>query len=61
MRCVVANWKMNLTITPRRDGNEPLAIIAVQGPNARAKVWQVLPQVKSASENLKAFFAARRG
>ena len=28
-----------LEITPRRD----LAMIAVQGPNARAKVWQVLP------------------
>ena len=26
-----------LTITPRRD----LAIVAVQGPNAREKVWQV--------------------
>src|SRR6185295_10496014 len=41
-------------IEPRRD----LAIIAVQGPNARAKVWGVLPDSKSATENLKPFSAA---
>ena len=58
MQARAAEWKMDVSITPRRDGNEPLAIIAVQGPNARAKVWQVLPQVKAASENLKPFFAA---
>ena len=58
MRAKAAEWKMDVTITPRRDGKAPLAIIAVQGPNARAKVWQVLPQVKAASENLKPFFAA---
>jgi aminomethyltransferase len=44
-----------LTITPRRD----LAIVAVQGPNARAKVWQVLPAAREATELLKPFNAAR--
>ncbi|WP_116135873.1 glycine cleavage system aminomethyltransferase GcvT [Trinickia diaoshuihuensis] len=44
-----------LTITPRRD----LAIVAVQGPNARAKLWQVLPSVREATEPLKPFNAAR--
>ena len=44
-------------ITQRRDGNEPMALIAVQGPNARAKVWQVLPTTQAASEPLKPFNA----
>ncbi len=46
-----------LTITERRDGTEPMALIAVQGPNARAKTWQVLPETKAASEELKPFNA----
>jgi len=44
-----------LTITPRRD----LAIVAVQGPNARDKVWQVAPAARSATEVLKPFNAAK--
>ncbi|MEO7761355.1 MAG: glycine cleavage system aminomethyltransferase GcvT [Casimicrobiaceae bacterium] len=43
-----------LDIEPRRD----LAMIAVQGPNARAKAWDVLPDAKAASEMLKPFSAA---
>lgn len=41
----------DLTITPRRD----LAMIAVQGPNARSKVWSVITDSQAASENLKPF------
>ena len=44
----------NLSITSRDD----LAMVAVQGPNARAKVWQVLPQTKAATEGLQNFQAA---
>lgn len=48
-----------LTITPRRDGltdtDKAIALVAVQGPNARAKVWEVLPQTKAASEAMKPF------
>jgi aminomethyltransferase len=48
-----------VTITQRRDRNEansaPIALVAVQGPNARAKVWQVLPQTQAASEAMKPF------
>jgi len=47
-----------LTITQRRDGNDPIALIAVQGPNARAKVWQVLPTTQAATENIKPFNVA---
>ena len=46
-----------LTITPRRD----VAIIAVQGPNARAKVWQALPGSEAATGALKPFSAATWG
>ena len=45
---------LDVGIHPRRD----LAIIAIQGPNARAKVWEVLPDSKAASEALKPFSAA---
>jgi aminomethyltransferase len=47
-----------VSITQRRDGNDPIALVAVQGPNARAKVWQVLPTTQAATENLKPFNAA---
>jgi aminomethyltransferase len=47
-----------LAITQRRDGADPIALIAVQGPNARAKAWQVLPTTQAASESLKPFNAA---
>jgi aminomethyltransferase len=38
-----------------------LAMIAVQGPNARAKVWQVLPATQSKTESLQIFQAADCG
>jgi aminomethyltransferase len=43
-----------LALTPRRD----LAMIAVQGPNARDKLWQALPGSQAASAALKPFVAA---
>jgi aminomethyltransferase len=49
-----AEGSYGLTITPRRD----LAIVAVQGPNARDKVWQVAPSTRTATELLKPFNAA---
>ena len=51
-----------LTITQRRDGRSEndgaIALVAVQGPNARAKVWQVLPQAQAATEAMKPFNVA---
>jgi aminomethyltransferase len=52
-----AEWKSDVKITPRRD----LSIIAVQGPNAKAKVWQALPETRAATENLKPFFGVTVG
>ena len=46
-----------ITITSRDD----LAMVAVQGPNARAKVWQVLPATKTKTEGLQVFQAADCG
>jgi aminomethyltransferase len=48
----------DLAITPRRSGAGALALIAVQGPNAHARVWQVLPETRAASELLQPFHAA---
>jgi aminomethyltransferase len=50
-----------VAITPRREdvapaGVEPLAIVAVQGPNARARVWSTFPSTQP-SDALKPFNA----
>jgi aminomethyltransferase len=48
-----------LTITQRRDGgSDAMALIAVQGPNARAKVWEVIPESKEAAADMKPFNVA---
>lgn len=47
----------DLAITPRRD----LAMIAVQGPSARAKVWAVIPDSQAVTENLKPFQSVELG
>jgi len=57
MRTQAAQHAPGLAITSRDD----LAMIAIQGPNARAKVWQVLPQTRMATENLINFQAADCG
>ncbi len=47
----------DLDIAPRHD----LAMIAVQGPQAREKLWQAYPGTRMVSEALKPFFAAFDG
>ena len=42
-----------LRLTPRMD----LAMVAVQGPNARAKVWRTLPGSEAATAGLRPFSA----
>ncbi|HEY5993076.1 MAG TPA: glycine cleavage system aminomethyltransferase GcvT [Gallionellaceae bacterium] len=54
MKQQAAQHAPGLTVTSRDD----LAMVAVQGPNARAKVWQVMPEVQSQTEHLVAFQAA---
>jgi len=43
-----------LKLSPRRE----MAIVAVQGPQAREKVWQAVPELRLATELLKPFQAA---
>ncbi|WP_397475113.1 glycine cleavage system aminomethyltransferase GcvT [Pusillimonas sp.] len=52
----------DVALTPRRFGDEPagaaaLAIIAVQGPQARARCWQAMPRAEAAAGDLKPFHA----
>jgi aminomethyltransferase len=54
MQRVVAAGKFQVTVKPRRD----LALVAVQGPNARAKVWAARPGWQAATQNLGVFCAA---
>jgi aminomethyltransferase len=48
----------NATLTQRREGKDALAMIAVQGPNAREKFWTAFPAMRAASEQLGIFQAA---
>jgi len=52
MRLVAANFAVKLT--PRRD----LAMIAIQGPNARERFWTAFPVARAATVLLGAFQAA---
>ena len=52
-----------VTITQRRDANDAndhsaMALIAVQGPNARAKVWEVIPESQAGTADMKPFNVA---
>jgi aminomethyltransferase len=44
-------------LTPRRD----LAMIAIQGPNARQKVWEAMPGLEDVSREMKPFNAVEVG
>jgi aminomethyltransferase len=57
LRELIAARAPALVLTPRTD----LAMIAVQGPNARAKVWRALPGSEAASAALKPFMGAPMG
>ncbi|MBI5909068.1 MAG: glycine cleavage system aminomethyltransferase GcvT [Betaproteobacteria bacterium] len=46
-----------LDLLPRRD----LALIAVQGPNARERVWQALPETRATTAAMQPFHAVQAG
>ena len=54
-------WGLAATIDARREGPGALAMIAVQGPRARQKVWQALPASEPACGGLQPFFAVGVG
>ena len=47
-----------LNLAPRRDGAQPLAMLAIQGPMAREKFWAAFPASRAVSEPLAVFQAA---
>ena len=57
MQTRLAEGNFDATLTVRRD----LAMIAVQGPSARAKTWAALPGSEAASASLKPFQATAWG
>lgn len=57
MKACITGWKMQLTLTPRCD----LAMLAVQGPNAREMVWQALPETRTATTSMAPFHAQQVG
>ena len=57
LRGMISRQAQKLALTPRTD----LAMIAVQGPNARARVWQAFPGSETATSALKPFGAAIHG
>ncbi|SAI69814.1 glycine cleavage system T protein [Bordetella ansorpii] len=57
MRRVAASGNFDVAIAARRD----LAMVAVQGPEARAKVWAARPAWQAQSEPLGVFSAALLG
>ena len=61
MNACLAEWKLAAVLTPRREGSDALAIIAVQGPQGRESVWKALPACRTASEGLPPFFSAECG
>ena len=57
LHALAAQRAPQVGLLPRRD----LAMIAVQGPTARVRVWQVLPGSREFSETLKPFTACEFG
>jgi aminomethyltransferase len=57
LQALLAERAPQLSLLPRRD----LAMIAVQGPRARERVWQAVPGSRPATEELKPFMAAEFG
>jgi len=61
MDSLLGQWQLEVFVIPLREGPRAVAMVAVQGPQAKAKVWQVLPEVKAATENLSPFFGVQIG
>ncbi len=57
LAALAARTAPDLSLVPRPD----LAMVAVQGPSARAKVWRAFPGVEAATAALKPFSATTAG
>ena len=61
MAARLGEWQLDVTLTPLRMGPKAVGMIAVQGPKAKAKVWEVLPEAKAATENQGPFDGVQVG
>jgi aminomethyltransferase len=57
LQALRAKGAHDVALAPRRD----LAMIAVQGPNARERIWSALPELRDATRELAPFHAAEVG
>ncbi|MDR3323444.1 MAG: glycine cleavage system aminomethyltransferase GcvT [Zoogloeaceae bacterium] len=61
MTARLQDWGLAATLTPLRSGDKAVGMIAVQGPNAKTKVWAALPEIRAATESLPPFFGVAIG
>ena len=57
LTALAARRAPGVAVQPRED----LAIVAVQGPNARERTWRAFPGIRAATEALKPFSAVEAG
>ncbi|MDR3353142.1 MAG: glycine cleavage system aminomethyltransferase GcvT [Zoogloeaceae bacterium] len=57
----LADWHLRAELFPMRAGERAVAMIAVQGPNARRKTWEAAPDLRAATESLPPFFGVEVG
>lgn len=63
MQAKISEWKLDVTLAERRnpEGSAPLAIIAIQGPQAPAVLSSAFPELSDICANLGPFFAQPAG
>lgn len=52
-------WKLDVTLSLLGSDSETFATIAIQGPSARSKVWDVLPEIRPTTIGLTAYSSAQ--
>ncbi|MCX8146350.1 MAG: glycine cleavage system aminomethyltransferase GcvT [Azovibrio sp.] len=57
----LGEWRLDVTLTPLRMGPKAVGMIAVQGPQAKARVWQALPEIEAVTRPLGRFFGVQIG
>jgi aminomethyltransferase len=61
MSARAAAWQSRVTLAPLRDAGNAVGMIAVQGPNARRKVWEAMPEIRGLTQDLPPFVGVESG
>ena len=61
MDSLLGQWQLEVSLVPLREGPRAVAMIAVQGPRAKERVWQVVPEARAATEKLAPFYGVQVG